>query len=257
MRLSHVLCWARNLFNTTYKVQPAALTPATAHSFRCVDTMLWTRLSRFTNTTCNKFLLRLHTEKKIKRDICIWRILHVCCKSGVVGKRTIWSEVMKCGYRHLSTKRPSISLIQSVSLCLTVNQHRCEQPACRQLNNQTLHQTCSALPSGDRRKWQQGERAMDAKKKVVERERTKESALALLSLGEGGWGSACLAIKYLFKGERLLTICLPMREQRQSFLPPLLFLQQRQRENISAIDVTAVLPSQLQGSGWLHIELRV
>lgn len=170
---------------------PAALTPATAHSFRCGDTMLWTRLSRFTNTTCNKFLLLLHIEKKLKRSICkeesfMSAVNQVWLAKGLSDLK--WWSVA------IDICQPSVPpfsetpLIQSVSLCLTVNQHRCEQPACRQLNNQTLHQTCSALPSGDRRKWQQGERAMDAKKKVVERERTKESALALLSLGEGGVG---------------------------------------------------------------------
>lgn len=123
-------------------------------------------------------------------------------------------------------------LIQSVSLCLTVNQHRCEQPACRQLNNQTLHQTCSALPSGDRRKWQQGERAMGAKKKVVERERTKESALALLSLREGwGWGGGQLALpSNIYLKEKDFSLSAYQWESRDNLFFLLSFFSNKDKE---------------------------
>ena len=151
-------------------------------------------------------------------------------------KRSIWSEVTRWqlqtfvnllfNCQPLSIP-PHTSLILPVCLCLTVSQQQREQPACRKLYHQTCS-PCSAFPSSD---GQSGNEARKSDGCDEEGRRKRRNESYSISFSKPGWGSASLAIRgNLFKGERLLTICLPMREQRQgrqSFLPP---LQQRQRE---------------------------
>lgn len=101
-------------------------------------------------------------------------------------------------------------LIQSASACQSALLCRASMPAAEQSNLTQTCPPCSALPYGD-------SSATDIVEGEREKKKTREeiSALALLSLGGVRGGAASLAIKYLFKGERLLTICLPMRGQRQ------------------------------------------
>lgn len=155
-------------------------------------------------------------------------------------------------------------LWSTASLPAWLSVNLCEQPACRQLNNQTSHQTCSALPSGRTAvRGEGGNKAMEPwmQEKVVERERTGRVSV-LAPLGEGGWrvgrGSACLAIKNLFKGERLHTICLPKRERRQGgilfFLLLLFFLFSNKDKEKSFKLLVACQP---QRSGWLDSVSRI
>lgn len=80
-------------------------------------------------------------------------------------------------------------LWSTVSLSAWLSVNLCEQPACRQLNNQTSHQTCSALPSGRAAvRGEGGNKAMEPwmQEKVVERERTGRVSV-LAPLEEGRW----------------------------------------------------------------------
>lgn len=156
-------------------------------------------------------------------------------------------------------------LWSTVSLSAWLSVNLCEQPACRQLNNQTSHQTCSALTSGRAAvRGEGGNRAMEPwmQEKVVERERTgRVSVLAPLGEGGGGLGggSACLAIKNLFKGERLHTICLPKRERRQGgilfFLLLLLFFLFSNKDKEKSFKL--LVACQPQRSGWLDSVSRI
>lgn len=150
-------------------------------------------------------------------------------------------------YVKLSSLRPS-------SVFLLIRFKRFFLPDCRpthasstarrQLNNQTLHQTYSALPEwqsrGERRWEKQSDGASDAGK-VVERGEGagrvfSAAGSSRVGRGEkGGVSSLQLAIKNLFRGEMLHTICLAKREQRKEgilFFHFILVLRQRRGEII-------------------------
>lgn len=136
-------------------------------------------------------------------------------------------------------------------------QHECEQPVCRQLYHQTLRQThspCSALPIGDRQSGNEA-RARDGcdEERVAERESTREFQPQFFS----AWGGQfALPSEEIYLKEKTSHYT-PANERaeigRKSFLPSLLFLQERQREIILAFYVVGVLPNQPKGGCWLHI----
>lgn len=113
-----------------------------------------------------------------------------------------------------------------------------------------LASPCSALPSGD------GQSGIEARvrdgcdeERVAERESTREFQPQFFSAW-GGWLALPSEEIYLKEKSSHYT---PANERaetgKQSFLPPLLFLQQRQREIILAFCIVGVLPSQPQGGG--------
>lgn len=97
------------------------------------------------------------------------------------------------------------------------------------------------------------ERGMDSVKRVAERESRREFQPQFLS----AWGGQlALPSEEIYLKEKTSHYT-PANERaemgKQSFLPPLFVLQQRQREIIWAFCIVGVLPSQPQGVGWLHI----
>lgn len=119
---------------------------------------------------------------KKKKDPYMWNfVLDIC-------------QPVTCQPTFLHFQRHLWSTV-SLSAWLSVN--LCEQPACRQLNNQTSHQTCSALPSGRAAvRGEGGNKAMEPwmQEKVVERERTGESFSVGSSRRGGveGWAGVSL-----------------------------------------------------------------